>query len=607
MPAAANLAISVTAKIDDFLRKFRRMERRFKRFTRTVRNVARRVKQLTIALSGMAVAGGIALGKLALSGESFNRKMRNSLAIMSGVGPKMAKEMKRTAIDVAATTQFSASEAAEAYYYLASAGLSAEQSLKALPVVAKFAQAGMFDMATATSLLTDAQSALGLKVSNAAKNMQNMKRIADVLVRANTLADASVQEFAEALANKAAAGLKLVNKSVEEGVAMLAAFADQGRKAAAGGEAMYIVMRDLQRAAVKFPDAFKRLNVAVYNAGKMRNLAMIMADLEDALASMSHEDKKRALMMLGFQERSVAYTQMLLGSSRALSVFESQLMHAGGTMERVAERQLTPLQKAMAKLGASIVQLGLSLQPIVTVAAKLFANLAEKVKSWAEILTPEVIVDYLRTALNEIDIFIMRATRNISLFLAGVVSTMATFKNTLSFGFSNTSGLEKLAESLFKVSESTNDSLEKLEKGDLAEFGTLWGEQFVDIVSAPLKQALEELGGDKLRNVIDTVRGLFDRAVFEGTRILINPIGAAKSLLRKLGVLGNKLKTPPEAVSNIVGSGVSIRAGQVSPLITPFRAPQTKIRVYQMDTLVNEVRRQTRSIDDLDDLVVATD
>jgi len=89
----------------------------------------------------------------------------------------------------------------------------------------------MFDMARATDLLTDAQSALGLTIrDDAIANMEEMVRVSDVLVRANTLANASVEQFSVALTTKSGAALRALNKDMEEGVAVLAAFADQGIK-----------------------------------------------------------------------------------------------------------------------------------------------------------------------------------------------------------------------------------------------------------------------------------------------------------------------------------------------------------------------------------------
>ena len=64
----------------------------------------------------------------------------------------LRQEMADTAKEVAKTSTFGATQAAEAYFFLASAGLDAAQSVKALPQVTKFAQAGIFDLSTATDL-----------------------------------------------------------------------------------------------------------------------------------------------------------------------------------------------------------------------------------------------------------------------------------------------------------------------------------------------------------------------------------------------------------------------------------------------------------------------
>jgi TP901 family phage tail tape measure protein len=190
---------------------------------------------------GAVAVGMIALAKGAVESvqafTKFEDKMTQSLAIMQTTTAQQ-EQMARVAREVATETTISATQSAEAYFYLASAGLDAEQSMSALPQVAKFAQAGMFDMATATDLATDAQSALGLTVKDAQQNLMNLTRVTDVLVKANTLANATVQQFSEALTNKAGSALKVTNKSIEEGVAVLSAFADRGVK---GAEAALLV------------------------------------------------------------------------------------------------------------------------------------------------------------------------------------------------------------------------------------------------------------------------------------------------------------------------------------------------------------------------------
>jgi TP901 family phage tail tape measure protein len=249
---------------------------------------------------------------------------------------------------VSKNTQFAAHQAGEAYFFLASAGLNAEQSLKSMPIVAKFAQAGNFDLALATDLVTDAQSALGIASKDTTKHLEGMNRVSDVLVKANTLANASVQQFSESLTNKAGSALKIVGKDIEEGVAVLAAFADQGIKGANSGNALNIVMRDLQTKAIRNAAAFQAAGVGVFDAaGEMRNMADIVSDLERLLGGLSDQQKKSTLLTLGFTDKSIAFTQSLIGTSDKIRGYETALRDAGGTSEMVANKSLTDLQKAL--------------------------------------------------------------------------------------------------------------------------------------------------------------------------------------------------------------------------------------------------------------------
>lgn len=329
---------------------------------------------------GAALAGGLFAS--AKAGMSFEKSMVESTAIMD-VTEEQTKRMAQAARDLAKDTVFSANELGDAYYYLASAGMDAEQSIGALPQVAAFATAGQFDLALATDLLTDAQSALGLSSEDAAENLENMTRVGDVLVKANTLANASVQQFSEALTNKAAAALRTVGKDVEEGAAVLAAFADKGLKGAAAGEALHMVTRDLQTAALKNADAFKEAGVAVYDAdGEMRNYADITGDLEKRLGGMSDAQKKAELSALGFTDRSQGALLTLLGSSEAIREYEGELRNAGGVTDQVANDQVQNLTDQIKIMISKFADVGITVyedfvKPLMTkavAAAEVFAD-----------------------------------------------------------------------------------------------------------------------------------------------------------------------------------------------------------------------------------------
>jgi len=343
-------------QLNEIDKQARKAQKAVDRFGRRVADTG---KALTKAFTlPLAVAGGV----VAKFGIEFEAAMVKSTAIMGDLSDSMTRDMKKAALEVSKTTKASATDAAEAYFFLASAGLNAAQSIEALPLVARFAQAGAFDLALATDLLTDAQSALGLSSDNTAEAMQNMARVSDVLVKANTLANATVQQFSEALTNKAGAALRVLGKDVEEGAAVLAVFADQGLKGAAAGEALNIVLRDFQRANIKNKKAFEEAGVAVFDAsGEMRGMSDVIRDLDEHLAGMSDEQRRAALSTLGFQDKSISATMALLGTADAIEKYEKGLKSAAGTTSDVAKKQLASLAAQLGLLRDRVIALAISL------------------------------------------------------------------------------------------------------------------------------------------------------------------------------------------------------------------------------------------------------
>lgn len=332
---------------------------------------------------------GVAVGMIAKFGIDFDQAMTESLAIMDNVSNEMRKKMEKQARDIAETSKFTSTEAAKAYFHLASAGLDAAQATTALPVAARFAQAGMMDLAKATEFLSGAQAALGLRTKDATENQASMARISDVLTQANIRALGTAQDFAAALENKAAPQLRLFHKSVEEGVAVLEAYAVQGVKGRTAGSQLYMLLRDLAVAAVRHGEAFKQAGIEVFDSsGKMRNMADIIADMEKKLGPMNDQARITELRFLGLTDRSRSALLPLIGMSSQIREFQKDLESAGGITQKVADKQMMSLENQLHRVQEAFkniaIELFQSFLPVIeNRIMPLIQAFVDKVREWA--------------------------------------------------------------------------------------------------------------------------------------------------------------------------------------------------------------------------------
>jgi len=340
----------------------------------------------------MTVAGGVIVGGLGMMVKafgSFDEAMTRSLAIMGDISPAMRKEMEKTAKQLSTQSTFAAKELAEAYYFLASAGMSAEASISALAPVARFAQAGAFDLAQATDLLTDAQTAMGLSSKDVIENEKNLIRVSDVLVGANTLANASVLQFSEALTNKAAPALVSLNKEVEEGVAVLAAYADKGIKGRLAGQRLTMMLNGLFAATRENKKAWDAAGISLFEAdGSMRSIADIIQDMEGRLGSMTVKQREAELATLGFNIKTKDSILTLMGSSEKIRTWTADLKKMGGITKTVADKQLEAFNAKMTILKNTVVlatvAVGESLAPTIEDLGVKIKSVTEEVTKWIE-------------------------------------------------------------------------------------------------------------------------------------------------------------------------------------------------------------------------------
>ena len=187
------------------------------------------LKQVGLAV-GVAAAAGTALSISAFT--DFQTALNNVKAMSQATAAEMAL-FEQQALDMGASTKFSAQEVAEAQSFLAKAGLSVQDALVALPGTLELAAAGQLDLAKAADLSTNVMSGYGVAV-------EDLPRINDVLASTAASANTSVEQMGDAMSYVAltarSAGLEFEETSAALGILAANSLAgERGRDGVARG------------------------------------------------------------------------------------------------------------------------------------------------------------------------------------------------------------------------------------------------------------------------------------------------------------------------------------------------------------------------------------
>ena len=314
------------------------------------------------------VAGAVmGAGKSIMAvGQSFESTM-SAVGALSGAGAEDMARLEEAAKHYGATTQFTATQAAEAMQYMALAGWDTERTLAGLPGVLSLAAASGMDLGAASDAITDYISAFGLQAENAAE-------MADMMAYAQAHSNTSATALADAYGN-CAAQMHTAGQDIETTTAMLMLLADQGLKGSEAGTAMSAVMRDITQKMENGAIKIGNISVAVQDAqGNFRDLNDIMADVEAATAGMGSAAKSAALMET-FTARSIKAVGMVMTAGAGkFRDYENALRGAAGTGSEQAGKMMDNLQGDMKLFSSAMEGLQLELYDTVQSIARDFVQ-----------------------------------------------------------------------------------------------------------------------------------------------------------------------------------------------------------------------------------------
>ena len=302
------------------------------------------------------------------AGKTFEKSMSN-VAALSGASAEELQLLRDTAKEYGSTTQFSASEAADALGYMALAGWDAKQSASALGGVLDLAAASGMDLASASDMVTDYMSAFSLEA-------EKSTYFADLLAYAQANANTTAKGLGEAFKNSAA-NMNAAGQDIETTVSLLSMMANQGLKGSEAGTALTAVMRDMTSKMKDGKIAIGETSVTVMDAeGNYRDLTDILLDVEKATNGMGDAEKASALSATFTSDSIKGLNLMLNAGMEEAAKFEDELRKssgAAGDMAEVMNNNLNgELTATKSKLEGVQIALYEKLQPALKSGVKFF-------------------------------------------------------------------------------------------------------------------------------------------------------------------------------------------------------------------------------------------
>lgn len=324
--------------------------------------------------------GGVAAASVTVA-ANFEQQMSKVQAI-SGATAEETDKLTESARQWGRDTKYSATEAGEAFEYMALAGWKTDDMLEGIGGILNLAAASAMDLGTASDIVTDYLTAFGLSAKDAGK-------FADEMAYAMSHSNTTTEALGEAYKNCAATAASM-GYSVEETTAVLMTMANAGVKGGEAGTALNAIMTRLATDTKGCATELAKYGVEVYDAqGNMNSLSSILTGVRGVWNNLTDEQQANlAKTIAGTNQFSALQTIMsglsdeAIASGMSFSDYAEALQNCDGTASDMAATmqdnllgRLTQLKSKLEDIGITV---GNALLPFMEKAVAKIGELADK-------------------------------------------------------------------------------------------------------------------------------------------------------------------------------------------------------------------------------------
>lgn len=306
-------------------RKAKQGRDEFGRYTKAMISDAEKV---TASVKNMflPLAGGIAGAAGLKSAFEKVANFEQVLAEIKGVTGATASEfnaLETAARGLGATTQFSATQAAQSLLNLSKAGLSVKESISASNGVLALAQAHGLDLARSSEIVIAAMKSFGLTSADTTRIIDSFSSVAN-------LSSSDVEDLAMAL-QQVGPFANSLGLEIEDVNASLGVLSNVSIKGMRGGTALRAILESLINPTSLARDAFKRLKVSVEELDpRTHSMTEIFTRLRSA-----GMDAKDAVKIFGVEAASASLE--LAKSAETIDEYVTKQKEMTGSTEDLAK------------------------------------------------------------------------------------------------------------------------------------------------------------------------------------------------------------------------------------------------------------------------------
>ena len=299
-------------------------------------------------------AAAAAVGAYAVKTTADFDSSMSKVAAISGATGKDFDALRAKAREMGAQTKFSASEAADAFQYMAMAGWKTEDMMDGISGIMSLSAADGLDLATTSDIVTDSLSAFNLTAKDSG-------HFADVLAAASTNANTNVSMMGETF-KYAAPVAGALGFSIEDVAVATGLMANAGIKGSQAGTAMRGFLTRLAKPTKESATAMDFLDIEIQNAdGSMKSLSEILHYTKRQFDTLNEAEKAQYAAMLAGQNGMSGLLAIMNAADSDIEKLEKAVDSANGTAEKMAETmqdnlngQLTILKSAAEEAAISV-------------------------------------------------------------------------------------------------------------------------------------------------------------------------------------------------------------------------------------------------------------